>query len=53
MFGSRKIAEVPIRVVPVVTLYDIDPDSTNSFFWSLNLSSTPEVKIIKSVNDSG
>ena len=33
--GYRKIAEVPIRFVPVVTSYDADPDNSNSFSLSL------------------
>ena len=51
--GYRKIAEVPIRFVPVVSSYDAEPTNSNSFSMSLNLSSTPEVKITKSVNKSG
>ena len=51
--GFRKMTEVPIRVVPVATSYDAEPDSSNSFSLSLNLSSTPEVKITKSVNKNG
>ena len=53
MSGFRKMAEVLIRFVPVATSYDAEPDSSNSFSLSLNLSSTPEVKISKSVNASG
>ena len=53
MSGFRKMAEVPICFVPVATLYEPEPDSSNSFSLSLNLSSTPEVKITKSVNKSG
>ena len=49
----RKITEVLIRVVPVVTSYDTDPVNYNSFSLSLNLFSTPEVKVTKSVNKSG
>ena len=51
--GYRKIAEVPIRFVPIVSSYDDEPTNSNSFSLSLNLSSTPEVKITKSVNKSG
>ena len=51
--GYRKLDEVPIRFVPVVSSYDAEPDNSNSFSLSLNLSSTPEVKITKSVNKSG
>ena len=53
MSGFRKMAEVPIRFVPVATLYDAGPDNSHSFSLSLNISSTPEVKITKSVNKSG
>ena len=53
MSGFRKMIKVPIHVVPVATLYDTEPDSSNSFSLSLDLSSTPEVKITKSVNKSG
>ena len=49
----RKIAEVPILFVPVVSSYDAEPTHSNSFSISLNLSSTPEIKITKSVNKSG
>ena len=42
-----------IIFVPVVTSYDSESDNSNSFSLSLNLSSTPEVKITKSVNKSG
>ena len=51
--GYRKLDEVPIRFVPVVSSYDAEPDNSYSFSLSLNLSSTPEVKITKSVNKSG
>ena len=51
--GFRKIAEVSIRFVPVVSSYDADPDNSNSFSLSLHLSSTPEVRITKSVDKSG
>ena len=44
---------MPIRFVPVVSLYDAEPDNSNYFSLSLNLSSTPEVKITKNVNKSG
>ena len=53
MSGYRKMAEAPIRFVPVTTLYVTEPDDSNPFSLSLNLSSTPEVKITKSVNKSG
>ena len=43
--GYRKLDEVPIRFVPVVSSYDAEPDNSNSFSLSLNPSSTPEVKI--------
>ena len=49
----RKIAEVSIRFIPVVSSHDDEPSNSNSFSLSLNLSSTPEVKITKSVNTSG
>ena len=49
----RKIVEVPIHFVSVVTLYDAEPDNSNSFSMSLNFSSTPEVKIAKRVKNSG
>ena len=51
--GFRKLAEVPIRFVPVISSYDAEPDNSNSFSLSVNLSSTPEIKITKSVNKSG
>ena len=51
--GYRNIAEVPIRFVPVITSYDADHDNSNSFSLSLNISSTPEVRITKSVNKGG
>ena len=44
---------MPIPFVPVATLYDADPDNSNSFSLYLNLSSILEVKITKSVNKSG
>ena len=53
MYGFRKMAEVPTRFVPVATSYDAKPDNSNSFSLSLNPSSTPEIKITKSVNKSG
>ena len=46
----RKIAEVSICFVLVITSYDADPDNSNSFSLSLKHSFTPEVKIAKSVN---
>ena len=49
----RKLSEVPTRFVHVVSSYDAEPDKSNSFLLSLNLSSTPEVKITKRVNKSG
>ena len=49
----RNIAEVPIRVVPIATLYDADPDNLNFFSLSLNRSSTLGVKLTKRVNTSG
>ena len=48
----RKIADVPILFVPVATSYDTESNNSNSFSLFLNLSSTPEVKITKSVNKS-
>ena len=51
--GFERTMEVPVRFVPVATLYDAYPNSSNSFSLFLNLSSTPEVKITKSVNKSG
>ena len=51
--GFRKMAEVPIRFVPFATLHDAEPDNSISFPLSLNISSTPEVTITKSVNKSG
>ena len=51
--GFQTMAEVPIHVVPFATLYNAEPDISNSFSLSLNLSSTPEIKITKSVNKSG
>ena len=51
--GFRKLDEVPICFVPVVSSYDAEPDNSNLFSLSLNLSSTPEVKITKSVKKSG
>ena len=53
MSGFRTMAEVPNLFVPVVTSYDAEPDNSNSFFFSLDLSSTPKVTINKSVNNSG
>ena len=50
---SRKIAEVPIRFNPIVTSYDADPNNSNLFSLSLILSSTPDVKITKSIHKSG
>ena len=47
MSGFRKMAEVP-----VATLYDTEPDNSESFSLCLNISSTPEVTITKSVNKS-
>ena len=52
-YGYGKISEVPILFVPVVTSYNADPDNSNYFSLSLDLSSTPEVRITKSVNKSG
>ena len=52
MSGYRQMAEVPICFVPVASLYDAESDNSNSFSLSLNLSSNPEVKITKSVNNS-
>ena len=46
-FEFRKIAEVPIRFVPVVNSYDTNPDNSKSFSLSLNISSTSEVKLPK------
>ena len=51
--GYRKIAEVIIRFVFVVSSYDTKPTNSNSFSMSLHLSSTPKVKITKSLNKSG
>lgn len=51
-FGFKKLAEVPIRFVPVASPYDAIPDNSNSCSLSLNLSSTLEVKITKSANKS-
>ena len=51
--GFRKIAEVLINFVPVVSLYDADHDNSNSFSLSLDICSTLEVKITKSMNKSG
>ena len=48
-----KISEVPIRFVPVVSSYDAETKNSYSFSMFPNLSSTPEVKIIKSVNMIG
>ena len=50
--GYRKITEVSILFVHVVSSYEAEPTDSNSFSMSLNLSSTPEVKITKSVNRS-
>ena len=47
--GHRKITEVSICFVPVVSSYDDELTNSNSFFMSLNLSSTPEVKITKNI----
>ena len=44
---------MPISFDPIATSYDTENDNYNSFSLSLNLSSTPEVKIAKSVNKSG
>ena len=49
----RKIVEVLIRFVPIVSSYDDEPSISNSFSLSLNFSSTTEVKITKSVFESG
>ena len=51
--GYRKIIEVSILFVYVVSSYEVEPTDSNSFSISLNLSSTPEIKITKSVNKSG
>ena len=51
--GFRKVAYVHICFVPVLTYYDDDPYSSNSFSLSPNLSATPKVKIAKSKNKSG
>ena len=51
--GYRNITEVPIRIVHVVSSYDTEPTNSNSFSMSLNLFSTPEVKMTKRVNNSG
>ena len=50
--GFRKVTDAHICVVPVSTSYDDNPDSSNSFSLSLNLSATPEVEIINSRNKS-
>ena len=47
------MVDVPIRFVPVLLSCDDDPDSSNSFSLSLNLSVTPEVNITKRINKSG
>ena len=49
----KKIVEVLIRFVPIVSSYDDEPSISNSFSLSLNLSSTTEVEITKSVFKSG
>ena len=51
--GYRKITEVSIFFVHVVSSYEAEPTDSNSFSISLNLSSIPEVKITKSVNKRG
>ena len=51
--GYRKIIEVSILFVYVVSSYEAEPTDSNSFSISLNLSSIPEVKITKSVNKRG
>ena len=48
MPGFRKMAEVRIRFVPVATLCDAEPDNSNYFSLSLNLSYTSEVSVNKS-----
>ena len=45
--GYKKMAEVHIRFVPVATLHNAESDNSNYFSLSLNLSSTPEVKLTK------
>ena len=47
------MVDIPICFVPVLTSYDDGPDSSISFSLSLNLSTTPEMKIIQSRNKSG
>ena len=49
----RKVADVPIRLVPVETSYDAESDNSNYFSLSLNISLTPEIKITKTVKKSG
>ena len=51
--GYRKIAEDPIRFVPVVSSYDTQHTNSKYFSLTLNLSSTIEVKITKIVSKSG
>ena len=51
--GYRKITEVSILFVHVVSSYEAEPTDSNSFSMSLDLSSIPEVKITKSVNKRG
>ena len=51
--GYRKITKVPIRSVSVVTSCEAETDDSISISMSPNLSSTPEVKITKSVNKNG
>ena len=53
MSGFRKMVELPIRFVPVATLYEAELDNSNSFSLSLNLSTTPDVTITKIANKSG
>ena len=51
--GYKQIAEVLIRFVPIVTTYDAESGNSKSFSFSLNLSLTPELKTIKSMNENG
>ena len=51
--GYRKIIEVSILFVYVVSSYEAEPTDSNSFSMSLNLSPITEVKITKSVNKRG
>ena len=51
--GFRKVDDEPIHFVPIATSYDTESENSNYFPLSLNLSSTQEIKITKSVNKTG